>query len=287
MKSIKPPTTYKEQLNILSARGVVIEDEAACESILANVNYYRLTAYLLPFKDETGGYRTGTNFIRIYRIYEFDRKLRNILFSALEEVEISCRARLAYYHAHKYGSVGYLDSASFSSRHKHDSFLEAFAREIQYNRKSAFVKHHLESYGGMFPIWVASELFTFGMLSRFYADMKTQDQKCIASQFHTTATNMRSWLRCCSDLRNICAHYGRLYYRVFVAIPAGYNAEYRRSALSRLWGAVLALRGLFLDRDKWNTEILRAMSALFEEYSGDIDLYHLAFPDNWENLLQK
>lgn len=148
------------------------------------------------------------------------------------------------------------------------------------------MKHHIQHYGGLFPLWVASELFTFGMLSRFYADMKTPDQKYIARQFHTTDTNMRSWLRCCSDLRNICAHYGRLYYRVFTAIPAGYDDQYRRAALSRLWGALLALRGLFLNAEKWNAEVISPMSALFEEYAGDVDLYHIAFPSDWEKLLR-
>lgn len=287
MDHVKPPTTYREQLNILAARGVIVEDEPVCEEILANINYYRLTAYLLPFKIADNQYAAGTSFIRVYRIYEFDRKLRNILFSALEEVEISLRARLSYYHAHKYGAVGYLEPSSFSPRHKHDSFKETFDREVRYNEKTPFVKHHIQHYGGLFPLWVASELFTFGMLSRFYADMKTPDQKYIARQFHTTDTNMRSWLRCCSDLRNICAHYGRLYYRVFTAIPAGYDDQYRRAALSRLWGALLALRGLFLNAEKWNAEVISPMSALFEEYAGDVDLYHIAFPSDWENLLRK
>lgn len=95
MDHVKPPTTYREQLNILAARGVIVEDEPVCEEILANINYYRLTAYLLPFKIADNQYAAGTSFIRVYRIYEFDRKLRNILFSALEEVEISLRARLS------------------------------------------------------------------------------------------------------------------------------------------------------------------------------------------------
>jgi abortive infection bacteriophage resistance protein len=79
----------------------------------------------------------------------------------------------------------------------------------------------IENYGGQFPVWVITELFTFGMLSYFYGDLPTPDQKQIAKDvFGAIPKNLVSWLRCCTDLRNICAHYGRLYFRIFTAIPA-------------------------------------------------------------------
>lgn len=286
MAEVKAATTYEQQLSILRRRGVVIEDEAECVEILKNLNYYRLLAYFLPYKQSDDTYIPGTRFLHVYRLYEFDRKLRQILFSALEEVEISLRSRFAYYHAHKYGPIGYLEASNFNDLHNHDRFKEQLEREIESNNKVLFVKHHIEKYKGIFPIWVISELFTFGMLSRFYADMPLEDQKFLAkSEYCTTPRNIRSWLRCCSDLRNICAHYGRLYYRIFSAIPAGVVGN--QDQLRRLWGAVLALRGLFLDSAKWNTEVLPALSALIEEYSQDVDLYRIAFPHDWEARLKK
>lgn len=286
MAEIKRATTYEQQLELLKSRGVIIEDPDKCTGILENLNYYRLMAYFLPFKLPDGTYKAGTSFLHVYRLYEFDRKLRRILFSALEDVEISLRSRFAYYHAHKYGPIGYLDPSNYNPRHNHDRFLEQIQREIESNKKVLFVKHHLEQYDGIFPIWVISELFTFGMLSRFYADMPLEDQKHIAKgEYSSTPNNIRSWLRCCADLRNICAHYGRLYYRIFSAIPAGVTGSPEH--LRRLWGAVLALRGLFLDSDKWNSEVLPAISALIEECSEDINLYRLAFPQDWEERLRK
>ena len=48
----------------------------------------------------------------------------------------------------------------------------------------------------------------------------TADQKEFAQKHYATIPqNLKSWLRCATDLRNICAHYGRLYYRIFSAIP--------------------------------------------------------------------
>jgi len=286
VKELKAPTTYEEQISILKRRGCVIPDEDFCRRKLQEINYYRLTAYFLPFRAADGTYRDGTNFQSVYRIYEFDRKLRGILFSAVEEVEVYLRSRFAYHHAHQYGALGYLSPRNFSSLHDSTKFRQTLQREIESNRKVPFVSHHLEQYNGAFPIWVASELFTFGMLSYFFADMKTSDQKQLAAELYSTVPkNVISWLRCCTDLRNICAHYGRLYYRVFSAAPAGFDL--RDAAKRRLWGTVLSLRALYPDSEKWNRSILLSLEALFDAYREDISLYHIAFPDNWLELLKK
>ena len=84
----------------------------------------------------------------------------------------------------------------------------------------------MKKYDGHFPLWVAVELFSFGMLSRFYSDMKTEDKKQLARRLYgTVPKNVSSWLRCCTDLRNICAHYGRLYYRIFSSNSCRYRDE--------------------------------------------------------------
>ena len=48
-----------------------------------------------------------------------------------------------------------------------------------------------------------------------------------------------------------------------------------------------ALKSLYPDVSKWNTEVLLPIQALFEEYAEDIDLYHMAFPVDWQEQLRK
>jgi abortive infection bacteriophage resistance protein len=282
MIDVKKHATYAEQIDKLRSRGCIIYDNAVCENILENVGYYRLSAYFLPFKKDDGSYQDGLTFERIYRIYEFDRKLRNLLFAAIEVVEVSLRARLAYFHSEKYGPLGYLDESSFNAKHNDAKFKANIEREVESNKKVLFVKHHLDHYSGQFPLWVISELFTFGMVSYFYNDMTTADKKCFAGRDYKY---MVSWLRCCTDLRNICAHYGRLYYRVFSAMPAGFNIP--EATRRRLWGAILSVRALYPSVERWNSEFVPAMEKLFEEYKSDIDLHHLAFPTDWVRQLKK
>ena len=282
---LKPPTTFDKQLELLQNRNCFVNDPAFCKHILQQVNYYRFSAYFLPFRNSDGTYRDGTSFHRVFRIYEFDRKMRRTLFSAIEQVELYLRTQLAYFHAHKYGPVGYMDATNYSTRHNHDRFQRLFQDEVNHNKNILFVKHHIEKYAGNFPIWVATELFSFGMLSYFYSDMITADKKAIAKDLYkTTYGNLDSWLRCCTDLRNICAHYGRLYYRIFSAVPAtpdGFPIKLGR----RLFDNIAMLKFLYPDRDRWNNEILTAISAIIDEYRGDIMIDHIGFPENWELLL--
>lgn len=278
---IKKATTYREQAEKIEQRGCCIESVDAAVRCLESINYYRLSAYFLPFRKQDGSYNAGTSFSRIVQIYEFDRLLRRSLFSALEEIEISMRARLAYFHAHKYGPTGYLIESNFSPSHKHQRFLETFNREVEHSSNVLFVKHHQDCYDGVFPIWVAVELFSFGMLSYFYADLVLADQKLFACQYYKTIPkNLKSWLRCATDLRNICAHYGRLYYRIFSAIPANIEEVEEKDERS-LWAVFLAVRNLYPNPKKWNEEFLPSIKELFEKYSSAIQLEHISFPNDW------
>lgn len=92
MSEIKPHLSYDEQISKLRERGCIINNPDVCKTILENVGYYRLSAYFLPFKKEDGSYQNDLTFERVWNIYEFDKELRNILFAALEVIEVSFRA---------------------------------------------------------------------------------------------------------------------------------------------------------------------------------------------------
>ncbi len=282
MSEVKNPATYDEMIEKIRSRGFSVEDDLKCKQILSAVGYYRLSAYFLPFKKDNGTYTENISFERIYSIYEFDRKLRSLIFGAIEVIEVYLRSSLSTFHSAKYGSLGYLNSESFNPKHNTEKFNENILREIENNKKVLFVKHHLDNYDGQFPLWVMSELFTFGMLSYFYTDLTTADKKAFAESDYK---NVVSWLRCCTDLRNICAHYGRLYFRIFSAMPSGYDLKEHEKR--RLWGAMISVKELFPSAEKWNNEFLPSLIALFDEYKSDIELYHIAFPHDWDIQLIK
>ena len=115
----KTPATIKQQIDILRQRGCIINDEEYAEKCLTNINYYRLAYYFAPFLERKGKYKDGTTFEQIMKVYDFDRILRRMIMTYLEEIEISMRAIISNYHAMKYGALGYLNASSFDPHHNH------------------------------------------------------------------------------------------------------------------------------------------------------------------------
>lgn len=283
MADTKKAKTYEEQMQILFQHGCHIANPADCINKLSLINYYRLSAYFLPFRKNSKEYQEGTSFDQVFQIYKFDRKLRSILFGITEVIEISLRTRLSYLHAHQYGPLGYLEAQNFSTHHDHVKFINHLKHELQRNAKLPMVIHHNQKYNGKFPIWVVSELFTFGMSSYFYNDLYTRDQKIIAKQYQSNYKDLASWLRCLTDLRNICAHFGRLYYRIFSASPA--NIPLSEHDKRKLWGLMLVLKRVYPSKSQWESEILPSLAQLFNDYHHIINLDHLSFPNDWTQQL--
>ncbi len=124
MDQVKKFSTYDELLNKLRDRGCIINNASACIEVLKNIGYYRLSAYFYPFMQEDKTFVEKLSFDKVYRIYEFDRKLRNLLLTALEVIEISLRARLAHFHSEKYGPQGYLNASNFNKKHQSTVFTD-------------------------------------------------------------------------------------------------------------------------------------------------------------------
>lgn len=166
---LKKPTTFEEQVKLLEDKHIIVSNKQNCIRFLSQTNYYRLSGYYLPFiNKETGKCFNNIDFERIQNIYIFDAQLRNLISSAIETIETYIRTQLAYYHAHKYGAEGYMDSKSNNKRHNHVTFQNHIQQCITENSKTLVVKHHMENYKGHFPIWVIIDYFSMGMLSYFY-----------------------------------------------------------------------------------------------------------------------
>ena len=92
----KPPTTYTEQVDLLRARGMVVDDQAEAEFYLQHLNYYRLGAYWLPFEQDHATHHSDrTHFSQVLNLYIFDRELRLLVLDALERLEVSVRTQWA------------------------------------------------------------------------------------------------------------------------------------------------------------------------------------------------
>ncbi len=105
----KPALSFEQQIELLKNRGLNISDEERAKRHLSNVSYYRLSAYMLPYKIMqangvvTDDFINGTIWDDIWNLYKFDRKLRLLVFDAIERIEIALRTQIIYQLSHKYG----------------------------------------------------------------------------------------------------------------------------------------------------------------------------------------
>ena len=83
--------------------------------------------------------------------------------------------------SHTYGVLGYEEPVNFNNPDYHKEFLDDIENEISRNSKAPFVKNFKNNYvDGKIPFYALVELFSFGTLSKFYKNMKSQDKKAVA-----------------------------------------------------------------------------------------------------------
>lgn len=296
--SLKEPKSYDEQIEILKNRGLIIKDEEKTKYILSNFNYYTFIGYLNQFKNDDGKYIENITFENAYKLYLFDRRFRNILLYAIEIIEISLKTKIAYISAHKIGGLGYLEKDNFKSKKEFDIFKRKFATMKSKNKKLPFLEHYNQNHNGKLPIWVAINIFSLGMIHNFYKNIaenknsssnnKMSIRKQVAKEYDTGDIQLESWIENIRYIRNIVAHYMRIYNFKIQKTPAKCKKNHKNNYIvsNRVFDIIYIMKFLILDEKEWNN-ILTNMEALFEEYEGIIDIDLLGFPNNWYEVLKK
>lgn len=215
MQYDKPALTIREQAAHLEARGLR-GDRARMERRLSSVNYYRLSAYWIPFRRADGTFREGADFEDVWSLYVFDRELRLHVMDAVERVEVAVRARLACSLGHRYGPFGYAEDPLVLWGRNPDKRNELFRylEEEVKRSKEPFVEHFFQKYGGgHLPIWMAAEVMSFGTMCKSFCGCGRPVQRDVADFFGVPTEVMESWLKTLNVVRNICAHHARLWNR--------------------------------------------------------------------------
>ncbi len=295
LRAVKQFKSVDEQLDILKERGLIIEDAEEARKILSSISYYRLSAYTLTLRHNDKFYN-NIRFFDVMQIYYFDMKLRAALMYLLESIEVSMRTYIGYYHARKYGSLGYYDEKAFEKPDRFKKFVDDYQKAIdEYGDKEAFVKHHNDVYGGQFPIWVLTELLTLGTLSRLFKNL-TQEVRSEICHDHYGLINdsyIGNWLQACTILRNICAHRGRLFNRkIPFSIKLGRNDKvfFRKkgidvnTASKQLFVYLMVIHKIVPDNVVWDTFSKRLVE--LEKKYPFVRLDYYGFTNDWKSVLE-
>ena len=288
VKKHQDPLTIEEQIHNLYQLKLKIEDKEAAKAFLNDVSYFRLIkAYSLGLKPKNGDYDSDVTFESIVQLYKFNSNFRQSLFPIIERIEINLRCRLSNYFSCKYGVLGYTDPNNFVSPEYHALFMEDIENEISRNAKSPFVRNFMTNYeNGKLPLYALVELFSFGTLSKFFKNMKSEDKKAVSSTYAVGYTYFESWIESIAFVRNICAHYGRLYNAKLAKTPMLYK-QYDRVGIknNRIFGILLCLKHLDKNDPHW-IDFVDQLDGLIKKYPA-VKIDTMGFPENWKNFLME
>ncbi len=137
----------------------------------------------------------------------------------------------------------------------------------------------------MLPLYALLEITSFGSLSKLFKNMKNEDKKEIALTFGVPYTYLESWFESISYIRNICAHYGRLYNTKLTKTPSLYKNDRQLGVRNNRIFAILVCMKYLLSDDKAKfTQFLDEVELLIEKYE-HVDIKTMGFPDNWREVL--
>lgn len=250
---------------------------------------------------ETGNFVEGITFDAVVNRYEFDKKLRSILFDAIEVLEVGLRTKLITTMSLAANSgLWYLDASLFENRQYHESIVLEMKSEFGRN-SDPFVRKYMDEHpnwdknilGGDNPdAWMIFETATFGTLSKVYKNLKNQSplKSKIANELGLYSTReLSSWLEAISVMRNIIAHHSRIWYRVFSKKPTnirGHRYDWMSQAMTehqrkRAFGVISCL--LYLcNALKPNNTFKEDIKTLFRA-NPNVPIFMIGFTRGWEN----
>lgn len=283
-----------EEIKILRGRGMAVEEEKARHH-LETVSYYRLLSYVTPFADtksEDERNLAGSSFDRVISLYTFDRKLRLLVLDAIERIEVALRAQWIKNITLNYGERGYLDKSNYLS-------IENFFRDIK-NLGSQYWIHkgdEIENFrhgdSSLFPpVHIASEVMSFGTLSKLINNLKTDTAKQQISNYFEFDSSIAfsSALRHITYIRNISAHHGRLWNRYIVvkltvpgrpcSLASSMYLEKHEKQSKHLYNTLVLLchmLRIIAPEAEWKNRMI--------EFLGTCPLSiteHMGFPEDWK-----
>lgn len=296
-------------------------------------NYYRLSGYWFQMRilasERTSPkakgreirserFDLGRSFNEVSAIYEWDKKLRQVLFSGCEEIEVAFRTQVGYYLGEKH-PLAHREPAEFQEAFSKSEGLPAqlrfFLRKGRFRRSeyeqwllkvdSAIkrergsddgIAHQLDKYGDV-HIWSLVEILEFQTLIKIFKFMPTRDRQKIARYFGCmNPKELDSQLAAINNLRNKLAHHARIWNRNFSRAPVlatqmnnNYFVGIVRSNDSwqkfRLYPLICVIASMLKNigmGDHWH-RALRGHLAEFPSIPG-YNLTSAGFPADWKSF---
>lgn len=311
----KPFKTLDEQITLLASRGIIIGDVDRAKSYLLSGNYYNIVnGYGRYFPKNRDVYTGNTTFDEITRLYLFDKELKQLFFRAILAIEGHLKSIYAYRFAEAYPNSPY--AYLYVSNYEHSKMLSAvdtiyrISKIINYHKKTPgnSIYHYTKNHNDV-PVWVLISYLNFGevrhMLNSSCASIQNSVAKdmCEFIKQHQIKHSvfplecMLNFLADINDIRNVCAHNGRLLdfkgkhdIKYWAPLHSKYNITPQNTTRRTDVYNVFLTTQCFLSKTEYgflHNGIRKAMNSHLKKHitslSVDTILNILGFPNNWNS----
>ena len=299
--------TLDEQVNIMTNKGLIINDIDKAKDILFRENYFFINGYRSLFYTKDRRFIDGTTFEELYSLFLFDRNLRNILFKYILVFENNIKSIISYQLSKKYGykEKEYLNPKNFNQdikeRRRVEDVINKMNRQIRINgEKHTATFHYITKYHYI-PLWILVKVLSFGLINELYGILKDEDQKEIANFYKMDADDLKVYLQLLSNYRNLCAHedivyehktqtyIGDTYYHSRLNIPKNDLGEYVKGK-NDLFALIIILKQVLqADRFKEFMQEIKTCFDMFDMHINTIEISKLynkmGFPENYMDIV--
>ena len=185
-----------------------------------------------------------------------------------------------------------------SHRHTRESdyevWLGKFERQMHDAKNEEFAKHFLVKYNGKMPIWVATEVMSFGCLIGLYQLLSKRDAEKIAESIEILDRDIvHKYMKSLNVLRNHCAHNARIWNRNTIYTPLKPPPEktadrlhhLRRANPNKLYFLAALLCAHFVitlnPESNWPRQFKTLMNKKFEAVHGMTPYTTMGFMAGW------
>jgi abortive infection bacteriophage resistance protein len=311
----KPFKSVDDQIAILQDRGMEICDDEFARRALREIGYYRLSGYSYPYRAvqaETGllsdNFIEGTTIEKVVKLYRFDQELRAVTGLQLAKIEIVLRVMIShelgrvdpYIHLspHKLGKKAW-DKVNVRPTEQYSEWLDKYSLSVVRSNEDSVI-HYKKKYDAILPVWVAVHVLDWGSLRMLYDFARDEQRIAVANQLNISESQFSSWLLCLNDVRNVCAHHGRLYSRTFPKSPMltgedhelGFLRRFvlddakegnRKEKKGKCFAQFTIIQYLL---SKMNLEGINDLPHLLHKFPevSPVSVKDLGVPENWEEL---
>ena len=238
----------------------------------------------------------------------FDQELRAVTGLHLAKIEIVLRVMIShelgrvdpYIHLspHKLGKKAW-DKVNVRPTEQYSEWLDKYSLSVVRSNEDSVI-HYKKKYDAILPVWVAVHVLDWGSLRMLYDFARDEQRIAVANQLNISESQFSSWLLCLNDVRNVCAHHGRLYSRTFPKSPMltgedhelGFLRRFvlddakegnRKEKKGKCFAQFTIIQYLL---SKMNLEGINDLPHLLHKFPevSPVSVKDLGVPENWEEL---